>query len=128
MDGKEIAKFIDSEIEKRGLKKKSFYEATKISSATLSQWRTGTYNPSDENIKQVETFFGVKITSKIDEIKKDPSVMSDEEVDAELYEILSALKDRPELRALFRAAQGTDADNVRRVADMLEGFKNGGHR
>lgn len=73
MDGSELAKFIDLEIEKRGLKKKTFYEATKISSATLSQWRTGLYNPSEENVKQVEKFFGVKITSTIDEKEKSPA-------------------------------------------------------
>lgn len=108
--------------------KKELTDFLGLPSNTMAEWLSGRNRSYRNYIARVAEFYGVSANwilgiGETDEIKKDPSVMSDEEVDAELYEILTELKDRPEMRALFRAAKGTNADNVRRVADMLEGFK-----
>lgn len=93
MDGKELAKFIDEELDARGLKKKSFYEATGISSATLSQWRVGRYNPSEDNLVAVERFFGVQFLTFVDldaENKKSPETEVSE-LDSDSIKILELI-------------------------------------
>ena len=67
----------------------------------------------------------LKISMGLIGAKKDPSTMSDEGVDKELHEIFTALKDRPEMRALLNAAKGASASNVQAVADMLLKLKGG---
>lgn len=125
MDIKKFISKYEELLKEQGKTKSEMYATCGFSSSAVSQWKRGDTSPSLGTLERIAVFLKVPVSALIeDEIKKDPSVMSDEEVDAELYEILSALKDRPELRALFRAAQGTDADNVRRVADLLDGFKN----
>lgn len=43
MDGITVARIVDSELASRGISKAEFYAQSGVSSATLSQWRTGKY-------------------------------------------------------------------------------------
>ena len=59
MDGKAIARIIDSELASRGISKAEFYEKSGVSSATLSQWRTGKYDPTPDKLAKVEMCLGI---------------------------------------------------------------------
>lgn len=76
MDSAKFARWIDSELAKRGLRKRDFYQGSGISSATLSQWRTGLYAPSRSAIEKVEAFFGIKV-----DILFDPAPLDDSSID-----------------------------------------------
>ena len=60
-DGKSLATLSDTYCFENQITKKQFSRDTGISSATLSQWRTGQYTPSQKNIRQLEEYFGVSI-------------------------------------------------------------------
>ena len=72
MDGKVIVDRIERELVARHIKKKDFYTACGISSASFSQWRTGKYFPSDENLRIIENYLGIKFLAD-EGIKKEPS-------------------------------------------------------
>ena len=46
MTSLEIVRTIEAELSRRGISKGQFYKDCDVSSATFSQWRTGTYYPS----------------------------------------------------------------------------------
>lgn len=69
MDGRTIARIIDSELASRGISKQKFYDESGISSATLSQWRTGKYEPTADKIAKIEKCLNISFS---DYEKSDP--------------------------------------------------------
>lgn len=67
----------------------------------------------------------LKLSIGIKGAKKDPSVMTDEEVDKEMYEILSEIKSDPAVHALLKSAKGSSHENLLAAAKMLDFYKNG---
>ena len=61
LDAKLLARRIDAFLATNGIPKSDFFEQTGISSATLSQWRTGKFTPSRKSIREIETFTRMKI-------------------------------------------------------------------
>ena len=88
MDGITIARVIDSELASRGIAKAKFYEESGVSSATLSQWRTGKYEPTADKIAKVEKCLGISFS---DYEKSDPR----EELRDDLRVLLHSASDLP---------------------------------
>ena len=65
MDGPTLVDIVERELVARHIKKAEFYAATKISSATFSQWRNNIYFPSAANIKTIEEYFGISISYSV---------------------------------------------------------------
>lgn len=61
VDAKLLARQIDTFCIANRIAKSDFYSRTGISSATLSQWRNGLYEPSDKSIQAIEVFVGFPI-------------------------------------------------------------------
>lgn len=115
---------IEFEIATQKLSKKDFYERSGVSSSLYSQWNTGTVRPSWRSIGKMAEALGVSIKYLIGQAEeteeKEKSPPSDED---ELMEELQMLRDLPERRALLHATKGLTADQVRQMADFLEGMK-----
>lgn len=65
MDGPTLVDIVERELVARHIKKAEFYAATKISSATFSQWRNNIYFPSAANIKAIEEYLGISISYSV---------------------------------------------------------------
>lgn len=107
--------------------KKEFCERIGAPVNIISEWESGKTKSYRNYLHQIASEYGVSVEwlkGETDETKKDHSGNT-EEVDQELYDLAKELQENYDLRRLLHAARGTDADNVRRVADMLEGFKKG---
>lgn len=61
IDAKLLARQIDAYCAKYGITKSEFSKRTGISTATLSQWRNGLYDPSEKSINAIEMFTGFPI-------------------------------------------------------------------
>ena len=61
IDGSELAKRIDAFCAMNGVSKDTLAKETGISSASLSQWRTGINNPSMKKIRALENFTKIPI-------------------------------------------------------------------
>lgn len=75
---------------------------------------------------KIADYFGINVESLYEsdeQTKKDPTDMTDGEVKDELIEILEELKDRPEMRMLFKSARNATAEQIQAIANMIEGFK-----
>ena len=87
-----IAKRIDAIIEKIGISKGAFYKGSGVSSATLSQWRSGTFYPSKAKLDSAAKYLDVSadylefgLNNVID--KKENAPGSDAE--SEIYKLLA---------------------------------------
>lgn len=61
IDAKLLARQIDAYCATYSISKSEFYKRTGISTATLSQWRNGLYEPSEKSINAIEVFVGFPI-------------------------------------------------------------------
>ena len=62
----ELIKRIEMRLAELGMSKSAFYEASGVSSATFSQWRTGTYCPSQKKLAQVAAAIGLSVQELIE--------------------------------------------------------------
>lgn len=106
MDGKTIARIIDSQLASRGMSKAEFTERSGVSSATLSQWRTGKYDPTPEKLASVEKFLKISF--------------ADFEKSDEAYELREILRGRDDLRILLRSAKDVPASSVYALIAQIE--------
>lgn len=88
MEGITIARIIDSELASRGMSKAEFYAQSGVSSATLSQWRTGKYEPTADKIAKVEKCLNISFA---DYEKSDPR----EGLREDLQTLLRSAEDLP---------------------------------
>lgn len=91
--------------------------ATGISTATLSSWKLGKYEPKPEKIQKIADYFGVPIGFFYDDA--DPEYYINEET-AKLAEEMAV---KPGLRVLFDASKDLSEDNLKMFAEMMEVFK-----
>ena len=112
-DGKSLAAAIDLYCLENRITKKQFSKDTGISSATLSQWRTGQFTPSKSNISQLEEYFGVSIDDFIAGNYKEKKPVQMDELEF-LYLLREDLRNNPGFRVLYDETNGATA------ADMLE--------
>ena len=84
IDGNDLARRIDAYCNIHGISKETLTKETGISSANLSQWRTGINNPSMKKIRAIEHFTGIPIEEfmaqenfKVKSKEKSPAPMSE---------------------------------------------------
>lgn len=56
IDGKKFAAWVDGEFNRLSLKKEKMFNETSVTSANLSQWRSGKYNPSKKKVEEIRSF------------------------------------------------------------------------
>ena len=112
MDGKDIARIIDSELASRGIPKSEFYEKSGVSSATLSQWRTGKYDPTADKLAKIEKCLGISFS---DYEKSD--------MDGETAVLLQSIRERQDLRVLLSSAKDVPASSVYALISQIEKMK-----
>lgn len=114
MTGKEVVRFVETELSKRWISKAKFYKESGISSATFSQWRTGVYDPSPEMLKRIEDYLGIKIGSNNIDAENDDTT-----------EFLEWIREDFSHRALFESAKGLTTEQSYAVASFIEKLKAG---
>lgn len=68
MDGISFVREIESLLAKRGIQKEDFYKDSGITSATMSQYRSGLYNPSKKTIAKASAYFGITVSELVKQI------------------------------------------------------------
>lgn len=64
MNGVDFVNEIETKLVKYRISKETFYAESGISTANMSQWRTGKFNPSQKMIDRAEAFFEKCLISK----------------------------------------------------------------
>ena len=112
MNGVTIARIIDSELASRGIAKTEFYEQSGISSATLSQWRTGKYDPTADKIAKAEKCLGISFAD-----------YEKSGIDDETAALLESIRERQDLMILLHSAKDVPASSIYALISQIEKMK-----
>ena len=121
MTSTEIVRIIETELSRNGISKGQFYKDCDVSSATFSQWRSGTYYPSLSALRRIADYLNLALAISPDGL---PTLLShSEETGKEERPEMEPVSDEQLKCALFRGADTeiTDAmlDEVKRFAKMV---------
>lgn len=99
------------------------------SKSLISSLRNGrTTGINRETAQAMADYFGVSVDDVLHGKREDAEAKKDAadngSVD-EVIDLLTDLRDNPDMRMLLHSAKGATADQIRAVAQMLESFKNG---
>ena len=121
MTSTEIVRIIETELSRNGISKGQFYKDCDVSSATFSQWRSGTYYPSLSALRRIADYLNLALAISPDGL---PTLLSHgEETGKEERPEMEPVSDEQLKFALFRGADTeiTDAmlDEDKRFAKMV---------
>lgn len=106
MEGPAFVKWIERTLIEYDIPKEDFYANSGISTANMSQWRTGDYNPSPRSVKKAEDYFAKKQ-------KESP-------VTGEGNEVLKAIQSDPIKFKIAKWISSLDQDKLKRVEIILD--------
>lgn len=97
MDGIVFVREIEALLAKKGIQKEVFYAESGISSATMSQYRSGIYDPSKRTIRKAVAYFGDDAAYLLDtnpktDQKEKPSTVGGEPYGPAKQQLLDAVK------------------------------------
>ena len=114
MFGRDVVEAVEKKLKERDMPKGEFYKKSGISSATFSQWRNGTYEPSTENLSRIEECLGLSFA--ISQKEKQPAGSG--ELSEEETAMLDAFRTLPQqeralvMRLLRSYASTTEQDRA----------------
>ena len=115
MEGIEFARWVETELAARGIKKGVFYNKTGLTATAMYNWKKGS-TPTADSISAVEEFFGVKYSGDI-------TPTSVEVNPPDLAELLNSIRLRPDLGVLLRSASDVPPSSVYEIVSKLEKMK-----
>ncbi len=104
----------------RGITAYKVAKDTGVTTATLSSWKTGRYEPKPEKLKIIADYFGVSVDYLMtgEEKESDKYYLNDETA-----EMAQALFENRDLRVLFDAARDASPEDLKTTYDMLMALK-----
>lgn len=98
-----------------GLSQQQLAERTGLSRSAIGMYETGRREPDIDTLRLFSSFFGVDMNTLTS-----PQTAAD----AELAELLEALRDRADMRMLFKLAKDATPEDVRKAARIIEALHN----
>lgn len=98
-----------------GLSQQALANATGLSRSAVGMYETGKREPDIETLRLLSEFFGVDMNT----LTSPESAQN-----AELAELLEALRNRDEMRMLFKLAKDATPDDVRKAVKIIEALHN----
>ena len=108
MNGRELVKFLDVELKRRGIPKGEFYAAIGITATAYYGWRNGAV-PKAETVEAIEKYLSVDLSS----------IDKEEEPD----ELREMLRSRQDLRILLKSASDVPPSSVYALVSQIEKMK-----
>ena len=93
-------------------------EDLQITASTVSDWANGKKYPRVDKMQMLADYFGIMKSDLTEE--KVESQLTD---DIELQEYLEELKNRPEMRMLFKTAKGSSKEDVEKTVKIIEALR-----
>mgnify|MGYP002519858749 CR=1 FL=1 len=89
-----------------------------ITASTVSDWATGKKYPRVDRMQMLADYFGILKSDLTEEHQE--AQMTD---DIELQEYLEELKNREEMRMLFKTAKGTSKADIEKTVAIIEALR-----
>ena len=91
-----------------------------VAPSTVTSWCQGEKMPRMDKVESLAHLFNVSISDLIERQLEAPSY-------SPVAEYLQLLRESPETRVLLDVTRGMGAEEIRRVANMIEAFRGGGN-
>lgn len=114
MTGQRFIEIVNPILEQRGIKKGAFCKAIGVSPNMYGNYRNGA-KPGYEVIEATEKYLGIRFS----DYEKSEETPNDEE----LKELLEELRNRDDMRMLFKLAKGATPDDVRQAVKIIEALR-----
>ena len=104
----------------RGITKRFIAQSLGRSPTLCQDWKMQKSQPSDEQLAVVARILGTTpdyLRGETDEVSPAPAE------DRELAELLSSLREREDMRMLFKLAQGASPEDVRQAVRIIEALR-----
>ena len=104
----------------RGITKRFIAQSLGRSPTLCQDWKMHKSQPSDEQLAVVARILGTTpdyLRGETDEVSPAPAE------DRELAELLSSLREREDMRMLFKLAQGASPEDVRQAVRIIEALR-----
>lgn len=104
----------------RGITKRFIAQSLGRSPTLCQDWKKQKSQPSDEQLAVVARILGTTpayLRGETDEVSPAPAE------DGELAELLSSLREREDMRMLFKLAQGASPEDVRQAVRIIEALR-----
>lgn len=145
IDSKALARSIDAYCSFMGITKKEFHQQSHISSGTLSQWRSGTYDPDKRSVERLEKYTKMPledfVAGKFDIAPKPLRIPISKTDSNEVYdainkklpdnpldglaEELQILLENPATRTLLQAGRHLSEEQINNFAKIMESIPEG---
>lgn len=104
--------------DEKGVKPTPAAIAIGVSSAAAAKWKKGS-TPSGDNLQKIAEYFNVSVDYLLEkeEEKTSPAKSAEDET---LEELLERLKNREEMKMLFKLADGATKEDVMRAVAIIE--------
>ncbi len=100
---------------KAGLSQQQLADGTGLSRSAIGMYETGKREPDIDTLRVFSEFFGVDMNTL---------TSTQTAADAELAELLEALRSREDMKMLFKLARDATPDDVRRAVKIIEALHN----
>lgn len=108
MDGVKFAAKIEEELKNQKISKGEFYEAVGITATAMYGWKRGA-EPGKKTISAVEDYLGISFADE-----------SAQSMDSDTAELLESVRNRQDLKMLFRSARDLPPSSVYEVLAEIE--------
>lgn len=102
----------------KGITKKFIAQALGRSATICQDWKQRKSQPSEEQLKVVAEILGTSPAYLMGE-----DVQADTTPDDELMELLSSLREREDMRMLFKLARDASPEDVRQAVKIIEALR-----
>ena len=102
----------------KGITKKFIAQALGRSATICQDWKQRKSQPSEEQLKVVAEILGTSPAYLMGE-----DVQADTAPDDELLELLSSLREREDMRMLFKLARDASPEDVRQAVKIIEALR-----
>lgn len=107
--------------EQAGYSQYSFAAAMSIAQSTVGGWESGKREPNFDMTKKIADFFGVSVDYLLG--RDLPGEEKTQSLNDELSEYLEELKNRSEMRMLFKLAKGATKKDVEQAVKIIEALR-----
>lgn len=110
-------KFVEL-VQNAGIKVSDVAKGTGISAVVFSEWKKGKSTPKLDKLQKIAAFFSVPVTYFTGENSSGAIYLDDE-----TKELLDVLRQRPEMRTLFKVSKNASKDDIETAVKIIEKFK-----
>lgn len=103
---------------------------TGVTQTSLSNWKSGRSTPSIKTLQKIADYFGVTLGYLTGVEEEEPNAVDVEKnlivLDSDAMELLEELKNRPEMKTLFKASRKASKEEILQTIKIIEALKSKG--